>query len=349
MQTPPNEENYNPDFNELERHLEEMSNEVPKYIGPLIIRTAAESMADSKDMPMPNMLFGSMFFENEVTFLFGDTNTGKSILAVQIGDAISKGQSTCLVENESLPQKVLYFDFELSDKQFERRYLNEYGEPYPFSNNFYRVSLNMDMLPPDEYSYEEWLNVCIEQAVIASGAHILIVDNLTYLRNDTERARDAGPLMKHLKRLKARYNLSLLILAHTPKRDKNRPLERKDLQGSSSLGSFADAMFAIGESSQGCDYRYIKQLKTRSDRTDYGFNNVIVCKVEKQNSQLRFNALGFDNENEHLQFATETTDKNNKAELIAQVKELAAKGYTQGKIADELGISKSTVNKYLRN
>ena len=51
---------------------------------------------------------------------------------------------------------------------------------------------------------------------------IVIIDNITYLRHENERAKDALPLMKHLKRLKSKYNLSLLVLAHTPKRDSTK-------------------------------------------------------------------------------------------------------------------------------
>ena len=36
---------------------------------------------------------------------------------------------------------VLYLDFELSEKQFQLRYTDEYGKPYTFPERLYRVSL----------------------------------------------------------------------------------------------------------------------------------------------------------------------------------------------------------------
>jgi hypothetical protein len=60
---------------------------------------------------------------------------------------------------------------------------------------------------------------------------VLIIDNLTYLRDETENARNALPLMKFLKELKSKHGLSILALAHTPKRDSSKPLGRNDLQG----------------------------------------------------------------------------------------------------------------------
>ena len=56
----------------------------------------------------------------------------------------------------------------------------------------------------------------------------MIIDNLTYLKNETEKAKDALPLMKHLKALKRKYGLSILALAHTPKRDATKQLSRND-------------------------------------------------------------------------------------------------------------------------
>jgi len=47
-----------------------------------------------------------------------------------------------------------------------------------------------------------------------TGAKILIIDNLTYLKNETEKAKDALPLMKHLKALKSKYRLSILAIMY---------------------------------------------------------------------------------------------------------------------------------------
>jgi hypothetical protein len=75
--------------------------------------------------------------------LFADTNVGKSILAVQIADNVARGEAYGLLCCETKAQKVIYFDFELSDKQFEGRYSeknNDYfTNHYQFSENFYRA------------------------------------------------------------------------------------------------------------------------------------------------------------------------------------------------------------------
>lgn len=42
-------------------------------------------------------------------------------------------------------QSVLYFDFELSDKQFQNRYSKDYEDNYIFDDNFLRVEINPDL------------------------------------------------------------------------------------------------------------------------------------------------------------------------------------------------------------
>lgn len=97
----------------------------------------------------------------------------------------------------------------------------------------------------------------------------MVIDNLTYLRNETERAKNALPLMKHLKALKNKFDLSILVLAHTPKRDMTKPITRNDLQGSKMLINFCDSSFAIGESSKDKSLRYLKQIKVRNSEFKY--------------------------------------------------------------------------------
>ena len=86
------------------------------------IMPANEWIEQAKTRPIPKMLFGEFWFEGELCILFADTNLGKSILAVQVGNSISKGKPILDFSFEAIKQPVLYFDFELSDKQFENRY-----------------------------------------------------------------------------------------------------------------------------------------------------------------------------------------------------------------------------------
>lgn len=271
----------------------------------LEVKTANKWIEQASKRPIPRMLFSEFWFEQELCILFADTNVGKTILAVQIADSISRGKSIPGFKLETKAQKVIYCDFELNDKQFQSRYSRNYEYPYQFSDNFLRVEINPDADFPEDASFEFALSNAIERVITDNGAKIVIIDNITYLRHENERAKDALPLMKHLKRLKSKYNLSLLVLAHTPKRDLTKPLTRNDLQGSKVLMNFCDSSFAIGESSSDSSFRYIKMIKVRSTEHIYDSYNIMVCQITKPDNFLHFNFLHLDSEYKHLKMVTE--------------------------------------------
>jgi hypothetical protein len=313
------------------------------------IQTANRWIDEAKLRPAPKMLFGEFWYEGEVCILFADTNVGKSILAVQIADNIAKGEAYGLLCCETKAQKVIYFDFELSDKQFEGRYSeknNEYfTNHYSFSENFYRAEINPDNFLPDAFeTFEDYVTFSIQHAVATTGAKVLVIDNLTYLRSETERAKDALPLMKQLKALKRKFDLSILVLAHTPKRDMTKPITRNDLQGSKMLINFCDSSFAIGESSKDKSLRYFKQIKVRNSEFKYDSEYVALCEISKPTNFLHFEFLDYGQEKEHLKdYST-----NDRDEQIAQAKVFAADGKSQTEIARILGVSKMTISRYLR-
>src|SRR5476651_846646 len=84
-----------------------------------IVKPANYWIEQAKNRPVQKMLFAEFWFDNEICILFADTNLGKSILAVQIGDSISTGKPVPGFKLDAEAQPVLYFDFELTDKQFE--------------------------------------------------------------------------------------------------------------------------------------------------------------------------------------------------------------------------------------
>jgi RecA-family ATPase len=323
--------------------LLKQGNEAKESKGLFTVKTASRWIEQAKTRPIPQMLFGEFWFEGELCILFADTNLGKSILAVQIGNSISKGEQIRGFKLETPKQPILYFDFELSDKQFENRYSIQFDQHYNFDNNFIRVEINPDATIPEAQTFEDYLNHSLEQSITETGAKVLIIDNLTYLKNETEKAKDALPLMKHLKALKNKYGLSILALAHTPKRDLSKPITRNDLQGSKMLMSFTDSSFTIGESHSDKNLRYLKQIKQRNTEQIYDAENVCVCQIDKPLNFLRFEFVNFGKEWEHLKQHTEK-DKEN---LNEKVNELKQQGRSLREIGAELGISHQQVKRIL--
>ncbi|MGD9488758.1 MAG: AAA family ATPase [Calditrichaceae bacterium] len=311
------------------------------------ILSANRFIEQAKKRPIPRTLFGEFWFENELCILFADTNLGKSILAVQIADSISRGQDISILKMDAEPQKVLYYDFELSDKQFENRYSENYSNHYIFSDNFLRAEMNPYADIPESFNdFESYLSHSLEQSIIENDVKIIIIDNITYLRNETEKARTALPLMKELHALKSKYGLSILALAHTPKRDLSKPLTRNDLQGSKMLINFCDSAFAIGESTRDTGMRYLKQIKARATEIIYHSENVLVCQIEKAENFIEFAFTGYGSEYEHLkQLSAEDSEKLN-TDIIEMKRENP--DYSNREIAKLLNTNHKRVGRALK-
>ena len=168
--------------------IEQLDAQDEESIGIFTVKTGNRWIEQAKTRPIPQMLFGEFWFEGELCILFSDTNLGKSILAVQIGDSISKGEPVRGFKMEATKQPILYFDFELSDKQFENRYSIEFAQHYHWDDNFLRIEINPDAEIPE--NFEDYLNQSFEDAINKTSAKILIIDNITYLKNETEKAKD---------------------------------------------------------------------------------------------------------------------------------------------------------------
>jgi RecA-family ATPase len=292
--------------------------------------------------PIPKMLFSEFWFEGELCVLFADTNVGKSILAVQIADSISQGLEIENFKIESEKQKVLYFDFEMRDKQIEKRYSNDYQNHRQFDTNFIRTELNRNSANLPNSS-----TICkmIECEIIKQGAKIVIIDNLTFLSEDNEKGSIALGLMKRLKDLKEKNDLSILILAHSPKRDFNRPISNNDLGGSKMLMNFFDSALAIGKSYTNTNLRYIKQIKQRNCEHIYNEENVCICEINKgkEGNNLQFQFLEFDSEYNHLNYER----AKSKDETKEEAKTLRLEGLNNVRIAKELEVSEGTIRNWL--
>jgi hypothetical protein len=327
------------------KRMEELTRPEPNTRDAFIVKPAAQWLqADSRQQSYAK-LFGDFWYQDELCILFADTNVGKSILAVQIGDALSRGVAVGDMEGGGPPQKVLYFDFELNARQFEKRYSSNFYGIHQFSDDFYRIEFNPDATGQKRFAnYADYMNNAIENVLISTGARTLIMDNITCLRTGTDTAAGAIALMRNLQSIKNKYKLSMLVLAHTPKRNPMRPITRNDLQGSKMLINFADSAFAIGESQTTPGMRYLKQIKQRSGQELYGASNVYLCKIAKPTKFLQMEFSGFDTEAAHLMAYTE----QHRRATEQRVMQLHSQGRSGRGIANELGLSFSATFRIIK-
>lgn len=231
----------------------------------LVTRSAAGCLSGAQNTPVPKMLFGEFWSEGELSVLFGGEGLGKSMLAVQVADAITRGGAVKGFTTETAAQKVLYFDFATSDRQFARRY-----NGHAFSDNFIRVTIN-----PRHWElrkFGEQLVAAIEAAVKDNEARVVIIDSLATLKFFVNEVF----LLSHLARLKDSLNLSVLLLAGAKKAQPGRSLSLGNLAANKIVCGIAPSIFAMGENQDDKSRRYLIHLKGDEHGKVYHRDNVIV-------------------------------------------------------------------------
>lgn len=302
----------------------------PDHVGLLSIKSANAWIEDSINTPDPKMYFHNLIVQYENTVIFASSNVGKSILAIQIAEDIAR------------TDKILYVDLELSAKQFQMRYSDlTTGEIHIFPSNFTRAEIDPELIIGADLEQE--ILDSIEEAA-KQGTLFFVIDNITFICNDSEKGVTAGTFMMKLIRLKKKYKLTTIVIAHTPKRRGWEPITQNDLAGSAKLINFFDAGIALARSAKDTNLRYLKQVKVRTGEYQYDSENVIVCDVVKTDGFLKFEIQGYGKEDEHLKNRENSDDYDE----IQEILRLQKSGKTIRQIAEELGMASTTVHRRLK-
>ena len=307
----------------LRRKEEKLGNDTPFFK----VRTANTRLEESIRMEKPKHLFGNFVVEGEVTVLFAPTNVGKSVLALQIADAISQGKGEYGFESElTSGENVALVDLENTDQQFAGRYSG-----HQFSDNLKILEVPTGV----EYTTEQLLSY-LKNFISAEKSKVIVFDNISFMGN-LQSANEAMAIIKALRELRDELGITILVVAHTNKKD-NKPMTINDLAGSAKVGNLIDAAFALGRVVGDTGLRYIKQLKARSGEKIYE-DPVMVVELVKENG-LHFEYRDTDIEQNLLKKPKEDDEEM----VYHQVWHLHKQGLSCRKIESELGISKSKVN-----
>lgn len=206
-------------------------------------------------------IFGNFIFDGELSILFGDSNAGKSILANDIAFFVSGGGHRWPdMKSPRIPS--LYIDMELTGDQFARRYSTAIDY---IPNGYSRAEVTANTTD-DKWSFVR--NKIISMQGGTDSPKFIVIDNITNGFGSIFSAKKMASFVMDMKTLKERYGLTILLIAHCPKRNKKKPIDQDALGGSKMILNFVDSAFAIGTSFQEDDIRYIKQVKVRECAKD---------------------------------------------------------------------------------
>lgn len=306
----------------------------PEYEGMLTTMPMNQLMQEVSALPKPVPLIEGLWNVGELATFFGISNCGKSIVAVEWADRIARSG-----------KRTLYADFELSRPQFYQRYTNENGESHQFPSALFRTELDCDKyLGSDDFESEILSE--LEHTIVKNDIEVVIIDNLTFLSNRSEKSDSAGLLMLRLKALKERLNISMLVVSHTPKRGSGETLDVTSMAGSMRLANFFQVMIGLGKSTSDEKIKYIKSVKYRASEIRFGSDNVIMGQLSNgdNNNFPHFEVLGYCSERSLLREVTEKSEND----LVDKARQLQSEGKSQRQIATELRISLGKVNKILK-
>lgn len=293
-------------------------------------RRAADFLAAENQRHPPRPMFDAFWREGELALMFGPAGVGKSLLAVQVADAIARGHPIEGFEMAVSRRKVLYVDLKHSDRQFAERYsyrtpvssLGSVRKACKFAENLYRSR------PPQEEELCEWLARQIRE----HGFNVVIVDDLTALKTTHDGVKETLAVMRKLKKLCDDMRASVLAIMGTDEPRSGKAVSENDLKRSSVLCGVADSVFAIalGRCSQG--HRHIFQTRSRNAALDWTVHNAPLARIVR--SETGWPGFVFDE-----RFAAPIDPEMRDA--ICRIRAMRQAGKTWRAIEAELEISKT--------
>ena len=308
----------------------EKAKRAPKKRGIFSVKKANDWIKDSRERPDPRSFFHGLIVEYECTVIFASSGVGKSIFVTQIAEEIA------------WREPLLFIDLELADKQFQMRYTDPVtNQVHMFPDNFERAEIDPELIVGEDL--EEAILDSIEDSA-KRGIQFFVLDNITFACNDSEKGATAGQFMMKIIRLKKKYHLTIIVIAHTPKRRGYEPITQNDLAGSAKLINFFDAGIAIARSAKDPNLRYVKQVKVRTGEYLYDADNVIIYDVNKVDGFLKFEFREYGREGDHLKIPT----KDYETEEIQDILKLQHQGKSLREIAKDLDMSLGMVQRRLK-
>lgn len=293
---------------------------------PLISRRANDYIAKSNSLRAPAMLFDEFWRERELALLFGPPGSGKSVFALQLADALSRGTGLYGFRLPRWRRRVLYVDLRHTDEQFQIR-SGESGPAHKFPRNLFRER------PPAGQEMCEWLRAIVMQHKM----QVVIIDDLAALKTTADGTRETLRVMRALRDLRGELQISILVLADSGEPARGRPIAESDLGRSRVLCSAADSVFAAGRNLRHMGDHYLVQTRSRSTRLFWTAKNAPIADIVRDETGLL--VFEFD-----ARFTKVPDEKQRRLICqIARLQEVEHKSLRE--IAALLGISKSWASK----
>ena len=303
-------------------------------------------------------LFGSVIHSGENCVLIAPKGIGKTGLCMQIGAAIAEGKPTGLwptyEDGIGKPQRVLYYDCELTDSDMYNRYFR-YG--YTFPANFERYDRTQFKNADDILADLQWK---VENELADGDDVTAFIDNITKALK-TEQVSEINRFNVKVDEIYKLANgrgitLTLITIVHvlTGEYRSGTAITLKEAAGGSNLTNFTGAIIVLEQPKDVMNSILVKVLNCRSEAEP---DNVCVLRRvgKDEGTHYHFEYLGEMPEGEALKGELPALPKMTKEErYLEEARKIKAfldadPTRTQDDAAKEFGFkSRGTVNNRLR-
>jgi KaiC/GvpD/RAD55 family RecA-like ATPase len=338
--------------NKIEVFRKESSNVDNATHSRFIVKRTSEFIEDAKHLPRPKWLIENIIREGQIVVLFGDSGVFKSVLARQMALQIAGVSTGFPLDTHASASTVLYVDVELTSRQIRDRYAIEVQTPdgkieekvFPYPSNFYDAQLDCVFEGDDDI---DSVISDLKKAVSATRSTVLVIDNLTFLGDDLSKGDEAAKVLKRLKKMSNEMGISILVVAHTNKRNVYETLEANELTGSAKIKHAVDAQIGVAKSYTEDSTVYLKQFKVRHDPSVWG-TDVFKMRLSQHETGALFASDGeLDDEANHIKKRVHEGQaaelKNQRDEHIKNLKKMGLGTHKQ--LAAAFGVSDKTIQR----
>lgn len=189
-----------------------------------------------------------------LTVFTGYPGAGKSTILNQItANVVSQGYKSFLYSGELDPSGLVTWltrtisnDYHLVDKETKLGHKYKDVSHYGFELIREWFEDKLFIFDNDTEPSEKNLIAVIEHLHIEKDVKFFVLDNLMMIRakEGRQQLEEQENLIRNLKELASKYNISILLVAH-PRKTMNEVITLDDIAGSSSIRNLADTVFSI--------------------------------------------------------------------------------------------------------
>jgi len=292
--------------------------------GPVPIRALDLVDFARVEFPARTCILDPWLSSGDISMVFGPRGSGKTNLLLALALAIATGGSFG-PWRATRPHKVAFLDGEMAGSSMQERLLMHLGDVEP-DPGYFRI-FSPDLLPrgvslPDLSTLEG------QEAVdpTIDGAEVVIVDNLSsWCRSGIENEGESWLSTQQWLSTLRRRGTSVVLVHHSGKSGQQRGTSRRE-----------DALDVVIELRRPADY---------DPRQGCRFEVVFSKARHLSGEQARSLSMQMTTS---LDGRASWTWSTLEASTFEKVADCAREGLTQGEIAAELGVNKSTVSRHLR-